>query len=151
KQCFMQINANTLREELLHTTDRLISVANSFKECTPEQLNHKASPERWSVLECLEHLNLYGDFYLPAIAQQIQTHPASKPGVLFKSGPVGNYFARLMKSENGQIKKKMKSPSDKNPVNTALSTTTIDRFIKQQERMKALIQQSRSADLTNVK
>ncbi len=45
----------------------------------------------------------------------------------------------------------MKSPADKNPANSTLSLTTIDRFIKQQERMKLILTQSRSADLTKVK
>jgi hypothetical protein len=146
----MQINADALRDALLHTTDRLITIAKGFKECSPEQLNHKASPDRWSVLECLEHLNLYGDFYLPAIERQMAAHPAATPGLIFKSGTIGNYFAGLMKGRNGAIKK-MKSPPDKNPANSALSTTTIDRFIKQQEKMKALLQRSRTADLTRVK
>jgi hypothetical protein len=147
---FMQINANTLRDELLHSTDRLITVARGFKELSPEQLNHKSNPDSWSILECVEHLNLYGDFYLPAIAQQMQIQSATKPGVVFRSGLIGNYFAGLMKGMNGKIKK-MKSPPDKNPAHSALSSTTIDRFIKQQERMKALIQQSQEADLTKVK
>ena len=55
-----------------------------------------------------------------------------------------------MKTENGQIKK-MKSPKDKNPVNSAFTITTIDRFLKQQELLKSILQQALAAGITKLK
>ena len=45
----------------------------------------------------------------------------------------------------------MKSPKDKNPANSALTITTIDRFLKQQERLKALLMQAKQVNLTKTK
>ena len=148
KQFLMQISTDLLYEELFRSTEDLITAAKDFKQLTAAQLNHKRSPESWSILECLEHLNLYGDFYLPAMEQQILAHPQLKSNAVFRSGIVGNYFANLMKDKNG---KKMKSPADKNPSNSVLSVTTIDRFIKQQELLKSLLHQSRTTDLAKVR
>ena len=148
KQYFMQIRTDLLRQELSSITEENINAAKEFKRLTTEQLNYKQCPGSWSILECLEHLNLYGDFYLPAIEQQILAQPQHRPDSIFKSGLIGNYFANMMKPGSG---KKMKSPADKNPSNSALSATTIDRFIKQQELLRSLLQQSRTANLTKVK
>jgi hypothetical protein len=115
-----------------------------------ESLNYKMSSEKWSVLECIEHLNLYGDFYLPEIERQILKSKPSPDSTFFHSGWIGNYFANLMKVKNGKMTK-MKSPKDKNPANSALSTTSVERFLKQQDRLKSLLRQAERMDLTAVK
>ena len=98
----------------------------------------------------MEHLNLYGDYYLPEIQKQmLSSTPSAGPGV-FKSGWLGNYFANLMKAVPGTMKK-MKSPKDKNPVNAKLTITTIDRFLKQQEMLKSLLLQASGCDLVKTK
>jgi hypothetical protein len=55
-----------------------------------------------------------------------------------------------MEVKEGKITK-MKTPTDKNPVNQDLSITTIKRFIKQQEHLILLLNQSRSIDLTKTR
>lgn len=55
-----------------------------------------------------------------------------------------------MKVKNGKIVR-MKTPGDKNPSGSALSPIVIDRFIKQQEMMRSLLEQARSVDLTKAK
>lgn len=55
-----------------------------------------------------------------------------------------------MKVKNGKIFK-MKTLSDKNPLGSELTITTIDRFLKQQEMLKSLLEQARNADLTRTK
>ncbi len=49
----------------------------------------------WSILECLEHLNLYGDFYIPEIKNRIESSK-TLPKENFKSRILGNYFAKSM-------------------------------------------------------
>lgn len=143
----MQIQTDLLLQELCSITERNIIAAKDFRRLTPSQLNCKPSPESWSVLECLEHLNLYGDFYLPAIEQQLLNREL-KPDAIFRSGVIGNYFANLMKPDQ---KKKLKSPADKRPSDSVLSVTTIDRFIKQQELLRTLLHRSLGANLTRIK
>jgi hypothetical protein len=146
----MQINADQLITEMISITERATSTARKFKELTISQLNYKKDPEQWSILECIEHLNLYGDFYLPKIERQILAHKTANPPATFKSGIIGNYFANLMMVKQGKLKK-MKSPKDKNPSGSQLSVTTIERFLKQQELLKLLLLQARDVDLTRTK
>jgi hypothetical protein len=45
----------------------------------------------------------------------------------------------------------MKSPGDKNPANSSLPVTTLDRFLKQQDRLKSLLLQAKNTDLVRAK
>jgi hypothetical protein len=146
----MQFNSKELIEELIVITETALDKARAFKHLSTEQLNFRPAPGKWSVLECLEHLNRYGDFYLPEIEKRILAQENRTYSQVFKSGVVGNYFAGLMRPNQGQIKK-MATPKDKNPLHADLSVTVIDRFIKQQERMISLLRMARTTDLTRTK
>ena len=145
----MQIENNQLIDDLLRRMESCKRTVKEFEILPQNRLQFK-NGERWSVLECLEHLNLYGDFYLVEIEKQIITNPRKTISTKFKSGILGNYFANLMEVKDGKITK-MKSPKDKNPSNSHLSITTISRFLKQQERLVILLNQCRSIDLTKQK
>ena len=146
----MQTENNSLIDELLAITEVAIEKAKKFRSLPEAQLNFKEIPEKWSVLECLEHLNRYGDYYLPEIEKSLLSHDIGKGNFVFKSGLIGNYFANLMKVKNGKIVK-MRTPGDKNPVGSKLTPVAIDRFLKQLERLKSLLNQARQADLTKTK
>lgn len=146
----MQIETRLLIEDLLSRAEKSTKVVKQLKELTFEQLNYKKSATEWSVLECIEHLNLYGDFYLPEIEKQILAQKNKSQSTVFKSGFIGNYFANLMQVKNGKVKK-MKSPKDKNPSNSLLTKTTLDRFLKQQQRLTSLFSQAQDIDLAKTK
>lgn len=145
----MKIENDFLIEDLLRRTEKSTEKAKQFKKLSAEQLHFKDG-DRWSILECLEHLNLYGDFYLVEIENQIIANRNRPSSGIFQSGLVGNYFANLMEVKEGKITK-MKSPKDKNPVNSDLTETTISRFLKQQEQLTSLLKAARSIDLTRAK
>lgn len=146
----MQTTNEALIAELQLITDRVIEVARKYKDLDKELLEFRNSPGEWSLLECLEHLNRYGDFYLPEIEKRVISAKKQASGGIFRPGWLGNYFANLMRGKNGKITK-MKSPIDKNPAQEVLSVTTIDRFIKQQEYLKPLLLQAKNIDLTHTK
>jgi hypothetical protein len=145
----MQVENNILIDDLLRRMEKCAMTVKEFENRPNDRLQFKHG-QRWSVLECLEHLNLYGDFYLVEIEKQILANPRKAAPAKFKSGLMGNYFANLMEVKNGKITK-MKSPKDKNPSKSSLSITTITRFLRQQDRLVSLLNQSRSVDLTKTK
>lgn len=144
----MTINQEALIADLEERTKQVLTNAEKYKELTLKQLNFKKSTENWSILECIEHLNLYGDFYLPEITNKT-TLSQSKPTTIFKSGLLGNYFAKSMLPKV-QLNK-MKTFKDKNPIGSNLDKTTIDRFIDQQKRMLYLLNKVRKVNLNKVK
>jgi len=147
----MQTTQRQLIDELSLLAEQALEAALEFREMPTNDLSYKKDPAKWSILECLEHLNLYGDFYLPEIEKTISNGFKVDPEKVYKAGIIGNYFANLMKAEPGKKIKKMRSPSDKDPVNSTLSPTTIDRFIKQTEKLKTLLIQARIIDLRKAK
>jgi hypothetical protein len=163
----MQMPARELLADLHQRLAKVTQTVEGFKNLSPEQLNFKHSDTSWSILECLEHLNLYGDFYIPEVEKRILDARAPQTGfwarwtgadkpydfqtAIFKSTWLGNYSANMMLPQsNGQIKK-MSTFKDKNPIYTKLSPLVLDRFLKQQARWVELLKQAESVDLTRTK
>ena len=146
----MEIEQNALIDELTALTEEAIAAAYNFRLLPERTLNFKKSAPEWSILECLEHLNLYGDYYLPEIQKRLLSTEFHVGKEVFKSGIIGNYFANLIKVKNGKVKK-MRTTKDKDPNNSKLTITTIDRFLGQLESLKVLLNQSRSVHLTRIK
>jgi hypothetical protein len=55
-------------DELTAADQRAIAVARGL---TPEQLNWKSDPGQWSVGQCLEHLHVSNEVYLPPISKAL--------------------------------------------------------------------------------
>jgi hypothetical protein len=112
-------------------------------------LNKKENATSWSALECIEHLNLYDDFYIPEITKRISENKTTST-LHFKSGWLGNYFAISMLPKKNGIQK-MKTFKDKNPINSNLNINSIDKFIQNQQAMLVLIDKAKSVNLKKVK
>lgn len=144
----MTILTETLIRELIEQTRENLNRAEELKVLTDSELNWKSDPKEWSILECLEHLNRYGNFYLPVIHQKIK-ESTSIPGLNFKSGFLGNYFANSMLPK--EKLNKMKTFKEMNPLNSALSRAVIDRFIQQQFNMIELLSDARRVNIEQVR
>jgi hypothetical protein len=144
----MKIPSEALLVDLIARTKQLILEAELLKEKSEEDLNVKENSTSWSVLECLEHLNLYGKFYLPEIAKRISENRGKKESV-FKSGWLGNYFANSMLPK--ATLNKMKTFQNMNPINSQLDKKVIDEFLSQQEQMLLLLDQARKISLNKTK
>lgn len=142
------MQSEKLTQTLLEQTRQILNQAEKFKSYDLGTLTWKENETSWSILECLEHLNLYGDFYLPQIEQKIK-NSNSKADSAFKSGMLGNYFAKSMLPKENL--NKMKTFKDKNPLNAHLDKTVIERFINQQIKLLDLLNQSRNVSLNKVK
>lgn len=144
----MKLNTEALISELIEHTRQNINKGELFLQMSLENLNQKSTPESWSILECLEHLNLYGDFYLPEIEREI-SKSTKEPTAYFKPGILGNYFTQMMIPDT-QLKK-MKTFKDKNPAGSTLDKSTIHRFQEQQKRTLELLNKARKVNLKTVK
>lgn len=144
-----------LLNNLQQQTDQFINKAVSDWQMLPhKQFAYKLTPEQWSANQCLQHLNSYGKYYLPAIekAIAIAKQKSIKENPVFKSGWLGNYFTNLMQpKDDGTLPKKMKSPKNHQPQNNADSHLVIAEFIEQQEQLLLLMEQACQLDLNNIK
>ncbi|MCB0278027.1 MAG: DinB family protein [Calditrichaeota bacterium] len=146
----MESNRDDLLDDLRQRTERIIqTVQTDFSKLNTDRLKQRPSVNQWGVLDCLEHLNIFADFYLPEIEKSIEASPDSAENS-FKSGWFGNWVAESMRITDQPLKK-MKTAAGKNPINHSVSDQTITRFLKQQDHLLELIDQSHRRNLTNVK
>jgi hypothetical protein len=142
------MQSEKLIQTLLEQTREIINQAEKLKSYDLNTLTWKENEISWSILECLEHLNLYGDFYLPQIESKIE-NSTTKTDIEFNSGILGNYFAKSMLPK--EKLNKMKTFKDKNPLNANLDKTVINKFINQQIKLLDLLNQSRNVSLNKMK
>lgn len=130
------------------TENILLTVEENYSKIPFDTLAQKPSPSKWSVIECLEHLNLYGDFYIPEFQEfLIEAQPDSKDRK-FKPGILGNYFANSMKvGQDGSVSNKMNTFKSKNPSKVNLRPGVLDRFVKQQREFVEIINKSEQVDI----
>ena len=145
----MAISNQVLIEDLVQRTKDTLNQAVALQERPLSQLNWKANAESWSVLECLEHLNRYGDFYLPEIAARLAKAAPAPADATFRSGWLGDYFAKTMLPRE-QLNK-MKTFASMNPNGSQLDSATLRTFISQQKQLLDLLQQARKVDMTRTK
>jgi len=144
----MTISTENLINELIDLTQQHLAFAEGLLLKTDAELNKRLTDESWSVLECLEHLNLYGNFYLPEIKNRIE-RSTTKATTEFKSGWLGNYFAQSMLPK--EKLNKMKAFKSMNPIHSNLSITTVTVFIDQQKQLLDLLNASKNVNLNKVK
>lgn len=141
-----------LLDKLMKQTEVLLDHAIKKWQVLPHTVfAAKPTPRSWSANECIQHLNNYGRYYLPAIDKAIKSGP-SAAAEQFHSGWLGNYFTRIMQpGSDGRLPMKMKSPQDYAPKSILESHVVIAEFIEQQERLLKLLDAAGRVDLNKVK
>lgn len=144
----MEIKAKALLEDLIERTRKHLNLGEELSKLTIGELNQREEEGRWSVLECLEHLNLYGDFYLPEIQEKIGASKY-KNEERFKSSWLGEYFANSMLPK--EKLNKMNTFKNMNPIKRTLDASHVERFIAQQKQLLDLLHRAREVSLTKTK
>ncbi|MFK7932707.1 MAG: DinB family protein [Saprospiraceae bacterium] len=143
----MKFNQAELIDDLVARTQDILNRTLPMQELSNAELNARTAPDSWSVLECMEHLNRYGDYYLAEMRKQMDgsNRPAT---VEFKSNWLGNYFAGVMLPR--EKPNKMNSPKNMNPHGSQLDKKVVETFIKQQKETLKLLAVAREKNLTKV-
>ncbi len=144
----MKIKSQLLLDELAKITRENLNYVQHLKTLSFEKLNARLSQDSWSALECIEHLNRYGDFYVPEIKNRIFAS-RSKSETDFKSGLLGNYFAQMMLPNDKP--KKMKTFESMNPIYSKIDKEVLDVFIAQQNQLLELLKASQAISLNKTK
>jgi len=135
------------------TEDILNNAISKWQMIPHSRFALRPAPGKWSANECLQHLNSYGNYYLPAIENAIRRSVLKQqyPAAQFKTGWLGNYFTKMMlPSKSGSIKK-MNSPGAHVPKSILMSHEVITSFIDQQEKMLQLLEAAKKIDLNKTK
>ena len=144
-----------LIDDLYAQTEHFLEKAvQKWQNMLPESFYKKTSPTAWSAAQCLEHLNIYGRYYLPALENAIVTaeQKGYAPAETYKSGWIGDYFYRqMLPNTEGGIKTKMKAPENAVPSEQPDARAMIAEFIDQQEKMLQLLERGRKINIAKVR
>ena len=143
----MKIETSVLLSDLEKLTQQNLIVAEDMLKTDISFLNKKTPAESWSALECVEHLNRYGDFYLPEIATRLDAATKTAQKSIFKSGFLGNKFAEMMRPGA----KGMNTFKSMNPANSSRTIADIEKFIAQQYKMLELLKRCADYNLSSIK
>ena len=131
--------------DLTSVTKHVIAKLKEFEQVPEAALIYRETQDSWNVLECIEHLKRYSDFYLPEISKQLDhAGPYRKP---FRSGWLGGYFAKLMKPGAA----KMNTFKSMNPMKETISAKVIRVFLEQQEKTLEILRRADQSDLTRTR
>lgn len=105
-------------EQLAKIEELRKRVQESFYFLEAEELNMRPASGGWSILQCIEHINLTNHLYLKTFAQAVErstdfTH-ADDP---YKMGMWGKLMTKAMKPKGNRIKWKMKTFPSLQPLN----------------------------------
>lgn len=144
----MRTLTNDLIQNLIERTQKNIKAVDRFNQLSEEALNWRKTPDSWSVLECIEHLNRYGDFYIPEIKHRIVTTKHSNIAY-FKSSWLGEYFAQSMLPKAHL--NTMKTFKSMNPIGSHLTNNVLTTFLEQQQQLLDLLEQAKHVNLRKTK
>lgn len=114
------------------------------------QFNLAPAAGRWSIAQCLVHLNLVDGPDLEPMARAIaegRRKGMTGAGV-FRYGPITSWFVRLLEPES---KFKAKSPRAFVPSSNEDPETALGEFVRIQNRLGELLVEANGLDLVRVK
>jgi DinB superfamily len=114
----------------------------------PEQLNQPPVPGAWSVGQCLEHLCITSELYVPAIAASLEGRPA---GAAQEIAP--GWFARwFIRSfiEPGPQSKRASAPRKIVP-GAHVEPSILDRFLRSNQAARELVRRAGDYDVNHIR
>lgn len=144
----MKYKSLALLDQLSTQTREHMTFVESLKTLSLDDLNKRPHKGSWNTLECIAHLNLYGNFYLPEISRRMAASQ-SNAASYFNSGLLGNYFAKSILPKDRP--NKMKTFQEMDPIHKQLDENVLAVFLEQQEKFLQLLEQAKSKDLGKIR
>jgi hypothetical protein len=145
------MKSTELLQEIKTATLAIIkTVEENFVPLSSEALNQKPSPQKWSVAECLEHLNYYSDYYNKATKTAIEQAQKKqwKNVPAFTSSWLGK---KSIESVDPKNTKPSKTPKALNPTSSNVRPDVVDRFLAAQKEFLTLIETAENININKAK
>ncbi|MEM7168160.1 MAG: DinB family protein [Planctomycetota bacterium] len=113
-----------------------------------EQLQWRPQPKRWSMAECIDHLNKTADIYTPALQRGIEMGQQTRGDAPIRHGILGKLFLQAVSPETKWRVATLKQfrPPEKPPMGAVMT-----RFLAAQEDFIDCVQRADGLDLTKIK
>ncbi|MBK0401784.1 DinB family protein [Adhaeribacter sp. BT258] len=136
---------NPTLDQLTREVRTIVQFAETeLKKLPIEKLNQRPANGGWSLLECLEHLNRYSNYYNPALEKALATNSSAKGNSEITLTWIGKKSVEMIAPNNTKKHKTMKKM---NPQGSLLHASVVDEFLKNQQQLLSLLQKSGQTDL----
>jgi hypothetical protein len=145
------MKSSELLQQVETATQAIIKLAEEhFVPLSAEALNQKPNPQKWSIAECLEHLNYYSNYYNKAIKIALEKAQEKqwKAVPIFTSTWLGK---KSIESVHPSNTKTTQTPKALNPSLSAVQAEVLPRFIAAQKEFLSLITAAKNIDLNKAK
>jgi hypothetical protein len=117
-----------------------------------EQLNRRPGYNKWSVGQCLEHLNILSGYYLPSVKARLKLAKAkgSTAGAKVSSGWLGRRFTNAIRHTD-EPEELFKVPKQLAPTGVRLTGTVVEAFTRQLDELLRLLLLARQVDAGSVR
>lgn len=145
----MKLDKYRLIEELeAELRNQIAQVKENFENASETVLQSPSASGGWSILQCLDHLNSYGFYYLPQISDALIRAKRSDSSI-YRSGWLGDYFTKIMSPETGT--KKFKAFKDHLPEKVLDSKKVIAEFLHQEELLLGYLRLAKNVDMASAR
>ncbi|WMX16397.1 DinB family protein [Aureispira sp. CCB-E] len=145
------MKSSDLLQQVEATSRAILKLAEEhFAPLSSEVLNYKPNAQKWSIAECLEHLNYYSDYYNKEA--QLAIEKAQKKQ--WRAVPTFNSTWLGKKSIESVHPNNTKPTQAVKTLNPSLSTVrpdVVQRFIQGQKEFLQLIEAARHINLNKAK
>jgi len=115
---------------------------------SPEQLNWQSGPGVWSVGQCLEHLCIFNEVYLPAISSSLEGKPISRVQEITLGLPsrwfIKNYIEPSLQSKHARAPNKIVPGA-------RVERSVLDRFRRSNQAAHELIRHAGVYDVNRIR
>ena len=130
----------------LESADRRAEVL--AKGLSDEQMNWQPLPGAWSIAQCIEHVHVANEVYLPAIAAALDGHPQTKVEELWSGWPsrwfIRNFIAPNPGGTRAKAPKKIEPASHVDP-------GVVSRFLRSNQTAMELVRRASLFDVNSIR
>ncbi|WP_435355656.1 DinB family protein [Emticicia sp. SJ17W-69] len=144
------IDKLSLLENLENQVEKHLQITiRIFQNLSDENLLKPSLSGGWSIAQCLEHLNSYGQYYLPLFESGLAGSSENLGNKIIKSSWLGTKAIDSM--DLSKSKKKFKAFKGHIPASNLDAKAVVSEFINQQERLLKILRIARSKDVQKIK
>lgn len=133
-------------------------VRRDFMPLDSQQLNWRPAAHKWSILECIQHLNYFAAYYFPALERCLKRGAHTQPLSTFTSNWLGVYYLQKYRMpDSNQLHKTLETPRQYQPLEAATEQssfapqTVLSAFEDHQQQLLDFLRQAQTVNLQQIK
>ncbi|MGB3777510.1 MAG: DinB family protein [Tunicatimonas sp.] len=147
----MKRNKNEVAQQVFHEIAEANHQVQHLQQQPINALRHRPRPDAWSALDCVEHMNLFYDDYLPRMAAAVQRATSSSK-LTYSPGFFGQKMIDSLRPQQGKRRMKIKTFKKMTPnTDNKPPEPVFAAFLQHHAHLEELLTQAASLNWNRVK